>query len=357
MYKKSDGSNSEKNLQQAKNGITIDFAQIYAATFESQYYLAYHILHDSTLAKEVVQETYITFFKNIHNIDYAREIAVYLYRVNYQICLKHKNQQMKDSYNSLKPNSQNTAELSLLSAPLDKLSYHFQAALILKYVSLLPVTDIAFILGAPPRTVMRYIQRGLTELKVMPYKFKKSIRQAVNEEAVPGDVMLGHILAATNQSPISLPVELLKPISSSKAGTPHYIAIGIGLAAVFLGISILVFLPGRQNKRQEESSAGANSSFTSGTLTSDKPSSLRPDIVPPIIENIEFDKNTLQVTFSVKDDVAVNYQRISILANGNENISFEVLEDGRITFEYPGSPVILHVYDMEGHETRKKISK
>jgi len=356
MYKKSDGSNPESNLKQAKNGSTIDFAQIYAATFESQYYLADRILHNSNLAEEVVQETYITFFENIHNIEHAREIEIYLYRVNYQLCLKHKNQQMKDSNDPSRLISRNAEELPLLSASLDKLSYHIQAALILKYVSLLSVTDIAFILEAPPQTVRRYIQSGLSELKVMPYKFKKSIHQAVKEEAVPGDVMLGYILEETNQSPVSLSVEILKPISVPTAGTAHYITIGIGLATVFLGVFISVFSPGRQSQRPGESSAGTNSSFMSDTLTLDELSS-RPDIVPPIIDNIEFDKNTLQVTFSVKDDVAVNYQRISILANGNENIPFEVLEDGRITFEYPGSPVVLYVYDMEGHETRKKISE
>jgi len=191
------------------------------------------------------------------------------------------------------------------------------------------------------------------------YKFKNSIYQAVEDESIPGDAILGQILEVTNQSPIWISVEKLKPASPPKAVNPYYITIGIGLAVVFLGIFVWIFSPDQQNLHPGQSSAGTNSSLNSTTLGQDKLSSApsRPDIVPPIIQNIEFAKDSSQVTLLVTDDVAVNYQRISILVNGNKHIPFQVLADGRITFEYPGTPVILYVYDMEGHETREKISQ
>lgn len=167
MNKKSKTLNLENIFQQAKIGNEAAFPQVYAVTYQSQYYLAYHILHDSSLAEKVIQETYITFFQNINNIEHAREIAFYLSRVNYQLCLKHKNQQVKDVRYSFGQTDPDTRELSLVSTYLDKLSYHLQAALILRYVIRLSVTDIAFILGAPPRTVKRYIKRGLAELKAI----------------------------------------------------------------------------------------------------------------------------------------------------------------------------------------------
>jgi len=165
MDKKS--KNLETIFQQAKIGNEVAFSQIYAATYQSQYYLAYHILHDSSLAEKVIQEIYITFFQNLHNIEHAWEIAVYLSRVNYQLCLKHKNQQMKGANYSFGQTNPDTEGLSLVSTYLDKLSYHLQATLILRYVNRLSVTDISFILGAPPRTVRRYIKKGLAEIKAM----------------------------------------------------------------------------------------------------------------------------------------------------------------------------------------------
>lgn len=191
------------------------------------------------------------------------------------------------------------------------------------------------------------------------YKFKNSIQQAVEEESIPGDAILAQILDITDQSPVCVSVEELKPASPPRAGRPHYIIIGIGVAAVFLGIFVWISSPGHQNLHPGGSSAGTDSSLISTTLGRlDKQSTApsRPDIVPPIIQDIEFAKDGSQVTILVKDDVAVNYQRISILVNGNKHVPFEVLKDGRITFEYPGTPVILYVYDMEGHETRQKIS-
>jgi len=190
------------------------------------------------------------------------------------------------------------------------------------------------------------------------YKFKNSIYQAVEDESIPGDAILEQILEATNQPPLWVSVEKLKPAPPPKTVNPYYITIGIGLAAVFLGLFVWIFSPGQQNLHLGQSSAGTDSSLNSTTLGQDKLSSApsRPDIVPPIIQNIEFAEDSSQVTLLVTDDVAVNYQRISILVNGNKHIPFEVLADGRITFEYPGTPVILYAYDMEGHETRKKIS-
>lgn len=165
------------------------------------------------------------------------------------------------------------------------------------------------------------------------YKCKTSIKLAAKEELNSDDAMLQHILKETKQPPVHLSVDELKP-DLVDLTNPLPIRRGVMIAAgliIFFGL-ILFF------KRAGE------------------PSANQLGIVPPIITDVTFSKNNSEVIFTVNDDTGINFQRLSILANDNQPIPYELLKNGQVRFKYPKSPVMVYVYDRDGHETRQQLS-
>jgi len=171
----------ESLFLQMKTGDEAAFSQIYKATFETQYYMAYRMLHDSYLAEEVVQDTYTTFYQNMGAINNAKAIVSYLNSVNYHACLKAKLRIQRETPSDFEnmesiledesPGSNPVKQVldketsDELSLALDQIPDHLRSVLLLRYSSNMRIQDIADAMSISPRTVKRYLSRAAADLK------------------------------------------------------------------------------------------------------------------------------------------------------------------------------------------------
>ena len=77
----------------AQHGDSDAFAELYAATYQKQYYFAYSYLKDEYLAQDALQETYIIALKDISKLKDPMLVVAWLNQINFRICFQlHKKQ-------------------------------------------------------------------------------------------------------------------------------------------------------------------------------------------------------------------------------------------------------------------------
>lgn len=62
------------------------FAELYAATYQTQYEYAWHYLGDTFLAQCAVQETYIKAFRGIATLRDPKLFTAWLNQINFRVC-------------------------------------------------------------------------------------------------------------------------------------------------------------------------------------------------------------------------------------------------------------------------------
>lgn len=64
-----------KLVRKTQAGDSDAFAELYTATYQSQYRFAYQYVKDSYLAQDILQEVYILVLKNIHTLKNPRLLS------------------------------------------------------------------------------------------------------------------------------------------------------------------------------------------------------------------------------------------------------------------------------------------
>lgn len=169
-------------VEQVQEGDSNAFAELYAATYQKQYYAAYKYLKDEFLAQDALQETYISALKNINGLKDPKLFISWLNQINFRTCFKLNEKQKR--YNSEmaeydvasesyvapagdNPESQvvEVDESQYIVKQIMALPFTEGQAIMLRYYNDMKIDEIADILGVSKSTVKRNIADGLARLK------------------------------------------------------------------------------------------------------------------------------------------------------------------------------------------------
>lgn len=165
---------------------TIDITALYNLYYKRIYQISYRIIKDTYLAEDIVQETFIKAIKHAHLIEEESKtgawLAVIATRTAIDFVRKEKNkkwlpmdQEMLDFIGTeMKQDVEEEVLLTLLTEHLndaiDKLTFNYQAVLLLRIKSGYKEQEIAQILNIKEGAVKTRIFRARKQLKPIFYR-------------------------------------------------------------------------------------------------------------------------------------------------------------------------------------------
>lgn len=163
----------------AKDGNVDDFKKIFESTYQSQYFLAYNYINDEYLAKEAVQNMYISFYNHMNDIKNDMAIIQWMNTSTINECktlIKKENLNNKcdiEKFENAVVDTNLTPEESYkykeekdaLNKALDKLDPELKEIIIYRYVDNLKVREISSLTSLSTATVNRYIKIAITKLR------------------------------------------------------------------------------------------------------------------------------------------------------------------------------------------------
>ena len=167
-------------VQRAKEGDSDAFAELYAATYQKQYYFAYSFLKDEYLAQDAVQETYISVLKSLDKLKDPRLFISWLNQISFRVCLSIQKQQgrvndemdlYQTSVHSMTDDSRDPErqaihidEKEYLLKQVMALPFSESQAITLKYMNNMSIDEIAHMMDISRSSVKRYLASGKTRL-------------------------------------------------------------------------------------------------------------------------------------------------------------------------------------------------
>lgn len=185
----------QKNKQHDREAERIIFEQYYKRV----YYAAYYVIKDQDLAEDIVQETFMKAFKNLHTVQDVEKMGAWLSVIATRTAIDHLRRLNKwnefttsDVYidtesESLQPDYVSTVETGLekayvkelLLGEIDKLKPDHREVLILFYHHDLMYEEIAELLGVQLATV-----------KSRMFRAKKKLKESIEQQPELMEVML-----------------------------------------------------------------------------------------------------------------------------------------------------------------------
>lgn len=176
-------------VSRAQSGDSDAFAELYAATYQRQYYFSCRYLKDEYLAQDALQETYILAFKNLTKLKDPDLVIAWLNQINFRVCYNLHQKQKR--YNSeLNPSDEqiDSLEADILDLPTSsgtynpedsfirieskeyimnqilKLPFTESQVILLKYYQSMKHDEIAKLMDISRSSVKRYLQSGRERL-------------------------------------------------------------------------------------------------------------------------------------------------------------------------------------------------
>lgn len=176
-------------VSRAQIGDSDAFAELYAATYQKQYYFSYRYLKDEYLAQDALQETYILAFKNLTKLKDPALVIAWLNQINFRVCYNLHQKQKRynsefypsdDAIDSLGIDILEASESSDTCNPEDsviqiesqeyimnqilKLPFTESQIILLKYYQNMKHDEIAELMDMSKSSVKRYLQSGRERL-------------------------------------------------------------------------------------------------------------------------------------------------------------------------------------------------
>lgn len=166
-------------VEQAQDGDSNAFAEIYAATYQNQYRFSNSYLRDVYLAQDAVQETYILALRNLNKVRDPSLFLAWLNQINFRVCY-----QMQKRLARVTPVSDEQLEFQPDAPAADpeyeviridsseyiikqvmNLPFTESQAILLRYYRNLKIDEIAELMDVSRSTVKRAIASGCKRLK------------------------------------------------------------------------------------------------------------------------------------------------------------------------------------------------
>ena len=153
-----------KLVRKTQEGDSDAFAELYTATYQSQYRFAYQYVKDPYLAQDILQEVYILVLKNLDTLKNPRLFVSWLHQITFRICFdtwqKRKRQEQEldyissgqtsdfsESFSDIMTNPEKhilkkDAKARLMQA-IQSLPPQYSQAIIMRYYNNMSIEDIA----------------------------------------------------------------------------------------------------------------------------------------------------------------------------------------------------------------------
>ncbi len=171
-----------KLVVEAQEGNKDAFAELYAATYQKLYAFALKYLHDTYLAQDALQETYILVLKNLGTLREPTLFISWLNQICFRICFNMQQKKHRFTDNILQFNDgiidnlhteKTTPEEHFVDDEQNRflikqvleLPFSESQAIILRYYDNLKIDEIASFMNISKSTVKRHISSGLARLK------------------------------------------------------------------------------------------------------------------------------------------------------------------------------------------------
>lgn len=184
-----------KNQQQNQQAERIIFEQYYKRI----YYSAYYVIRDQDLAEDIVQETFIKAFKNLHTVQDVEKLGAWLSIIATRTAIDHLRRLKKwndfttldvyidTEFDAIQPDSVSTVETGLEEAyvkgllleEMDKLKPDHKEVLILYYHHDQTYEEIAELLNVKIATV-----------KTRMFRAKKKLKESIEQQPDMMEAML-----------------------------------------------------------------------------------------------------------------------------------------------------------------------
>lgn len=164
-------------LEKCKEGDRSAFEELFKYYEKKVYRTVYRILKDTSLSEDVMQEAFITLFKNIKQFRGEAKFDTYLYRIVVNLCYKklkkYRNEVSYDSYHDLShcnPEKQGSeldaaADKIHLQSAVSSLSSEHRIILSLHYIEDFSIDEIGKILNISTGTVKSRLHYARADLK------------------------------------------------------------------------------------------------------------------------------------------------------------------------------------------------
>lgn len=177
----------EKKLaEKANRGDREAFAQLVDLYKDKIFHLAYRMLGNSHEAEDIVQDTFIRVYTNLHRYDAEHKFSTWIYRIGTNICIdrlrKRKGTYFLDAETqvgegldgyTLLASNEGTPESQLMISEtqrhvreaIDKLPEKYKSVIVLRYMHDLSLQEISDILQMPVTTIKTRVHRGREYLR------------------------------------------------------------------------------------------------------------------------------------------------------------------------------------------------
>lgn len=165
----------------ARNGDRRAFIDLVDLYKDKIYHMAYRMLHNVQESEDVVQETFLRVYTNLHRYDETQKFSTWIYRIGTNLCIDRLRKR-KPSYSldAEVADSEGTDWYSMLSSPdltpegelllsetqqqvrdaIDSLPEKYKAVVILRYLHDMSLQEISDVLEMPVTTVKTRVHRG-----------------------------------------------------------------------------------------------------------------------------------------------------------------------------------------------------
>lgn len=134
------------------------------------YKIAYSYFKNEQDALEAIQETVYRAYNNLHKLKQQQYFKTWLLRILINYCIDE-NKRMKKS-TMLVETADISQEVDIndkleLNQAISKLNSKYKTIIILKYFEDLTINDIAFIMEKPVGTIKTWLNKALSELRII----------------------------------------------------------------------------------------------------------------------------------------------------------------------------------------------
>ncbi|MDD8048102.1 MAG: sigma-70 family RNA polymerase sigma factor [Thomasclavelia sp.] len=183
-------------VERFKAGDELAYDEIYNAYRNTVYFMAYNYFHDSGMAEDIVQDTFISLLKYIDKIDSIEGLGLYIRKICYH---RSMDKLRRKKLNTIEDTEEYTVEdrtdnKELVASATDheindaimdslgRLDFDLKSVGILRFYEQLSIDDIAEILTIPAGTVKSRINRlrtilqeDLTKVGVTPEMYRSAL--------------------------------------------------------------------------------------------------------------------------------------------------------------------------------------
>ena len=173
----------QKLIEQCKNGNLQNFGEIIETASPFVFSVAFRILGDEELAKDVVQDTMVTVWEKLSKINSSASFNTWLYRITVNKCYDNLRKRKRDS--EFRPDDKTWAIISnhfseqpyteleneeiarLINFMIGKLSPKQKAVFVLSEIEELPNEEISEITGLSKALIkanLHYARKHITEM-------------------------------------------------------------------------------------------------------------------------------------------------------------------------------------------------